>query len=314
MSRILAAIAMGAAAACGSAGTAIAANCATIAVTPGAPAIPTWNPINPTAQEASFSVGVTRASTTSKSVRLIFLDANSSAIPVRIGTTTGPRYQIINIDSGATISFPSSAQVSSQTVPVTSFGNGTNNLVSVNVKVRIPANTAPAEDFSGGANFSETLNFAVECFKNSNGNGPSTGIDNATASGLTLNLAIPKIASIVTAAPATINFGNFTTTTQTAQVSVKSTSTLNVSVATSNTGKLVRSGAVTPVPADSYIPYSMSFNGASMAPNTTLTNQTRAGVLGSSYPLQLVLTDGIPFGKLAGTYSDTITLTISPGQ
>lgn len=291
----------------------MAADCATIAVSPGAPMIPSWNPINPAAQEATFSVAVTRASATSKSVRLIFVDADSTATPVRIGTTTGPRYQIINLDSGATISFPSTALVSSQTVPVTSFGSGTSNVVTVNAKVRIPANTAPAEDFLGGANFSETLKFAVQCFKNSNGTGPSIGIDNATASGLTLNLAIPKIVSIVTAAPATIDFGNFTTTTQTAQVSVKSTSTLNVAVATSNTGKLVRSGAVAPVPADSYIPYSMSFNGAVMASNTTLTNQTRAGVLGSNYPLQLILTDGIPSGKLAGAYSDTITLTITAG-
>ena len=45
--------------------------------------------------------------------------------------------------------------------------------------------------------------------KNSNGNGPSTGIDNATASGLTLNMAIPKIVSIVTAAPATMDQANW---------------------------------------------------------------------------------------------------------
>ena len=83
---------------------ALAANCATISVSPGSPAIPSWNPINPAQQEATFSVTVTRvANPSSKSVRLIFVDANSNATTTRIGTTSGPRYQIINTDSGATI-------------------------------------------------------------------------------------------------------------------------------------------------------------------------------------------------------------------
>lgn len=293
---------------------ALAANCATITVSPATPSIPQWNPLNPTIQEATFTVTVTRVSSTSKSVRLIFLDNNSNATPPRIGSAAGPRYQIIDTGSGDTISYPSGTQISGLNHPAIQFGNGTNNTVTANMKVRILANSTPIEDFTGGNVFTETLSYAAACFKNNgNGNGGANGTDDAVASNLTLNLTIPKLASIVTATPATINFGNFTTTTQQAQVSVKSTSSLNVSASTTNTGKLVRSGAGASPPLNSYIPYSMKFNNVTLAPGSTLTNQARAGVLGISYPLLLTLTDGIPSGKLAGTYSDTITLTITPG-
>lgn len=297
-----------------SATAAMAASCANISASPATPSIPQWNPINPAAQEGTFSLTVTRVSNSTKSVRLIFLDANSNATPVRIGTAAGPRYQIINTDSGETISFPSGTQIVSQSISSTQFGSGANNSVTVNMKVRILANSTPVEDFTGGNVFTETLNYAAACFKNSgNGGGGVNGTDSGTASNLTLSLTIPKLVSIVTATPATINFGNFTTTTQQAQISVKSTSTLNVSASTTNTGRLVRNGAGAAPPLNSYIPYSMKFNNVSITPGTTLTNQARAGVLGSSYPLLLTLTDGIPSGKLAGTYSDTITLTITPG-
>ena len=293
---------------------ALAANCATISVSPASPAIPSWNPINPAAQEANFAVTMTRTKGSSKSARLIFLDSNSSATPTRIRTATGPRYQIINVENGAVISFPSGTRITGVTVPTTAFGNGAYNAVTVNMKVRILANSAPSEDFVGGASYIETLDYAVECFKNNgSGSGNSDGEDGASVSNLTLSLTIPKLVSIVTATPATINFGNFTTTFQQAQVTVKSTSTLNISATTSNGGKLVRSGAIAPYPTNSTILYGMKFNSVTLTPGTPLTNQTRAGVLGNSYPLQLTLTDGIPSGKLAGTYNDTITLTITPG-
>ena len=98
---------------------------------------------------------------------------------------------------------------------------------------------------------------------------------------------------------------------------MKSTSSLNVAVSStsytqSSVTQLVRSGAVTPYPANSVIPYSMTFNGASITPSAALANHQRAGVLGSDYVLLLTL-PGVPSGKLAGSYSDTITLTITPG-
>ena len=76
----------------------------------------------------------------------------------------------------------------------------------------------------------------------------------------------------------------------------------------------MRSGAVTPFPANQSIPYTMTFGGAAITTATGLSNQTRAGVAGSNYPLVLNLTGGLPSGKLAGSYSDTVTLTITPGS
>ena len=314
MIRKLVAVAAVAIGALGAGTAAVAASCANISASPATPSIPQWNPINPAAQEGTFSVTVTRVANSTKGVRLIFLDANNNAAPVRIGSTAGPRYQIINTDSGETISFPSGTQIASQSISSTQFGNGANTSVTVNMKVRILANSTPVEDFTGGNVFTETLSYAAACFKNSgNGIGNPNATDSATASNLTLNLTIPKLVSIVTATPATINFGNFTTTTQQAQVSVKSTSTLDVSASTSNGGKLVRNGAGASPPLNSYIPYSIKFNNLALTLGTTLSTPNRAGVLGSSYPLLLTLTDDIPSGKLAGTYSDTITLTITPG-
>jgi hypothetical protein len=126
-------------------------------------------------------------------------------------------------------------------------------------------------------------------------------------------VSIKKVVSITTAGPQTINFGNFTTTSQQLQVGVKSTSSIDVNVQTANTNQMVLAGAVSPYPANSSIPYTMTLNGTTVSNGTSLTNQTRAGVAGMSWPLLLNLTGGLPSGKIAGTYSDTITLTLTPG-
>ena len=308
-------VTLGAALACAllSTQSAHAANCATLSVSPAAPSIPTWNPLNPAAQEANFTATITRVSSSTKAIRLIFLDANSSAAPTRVGTTSGPRYDIVNVNSGATISFPSGTQVATQTVPQIAFSNSSVASVQVNLKVRIAANTNPSEDFVGGTIYSETLNYAVQCFKSDGGSNPGA-TDGPLGANLSLNLSIPKLASIVTATPSAINFGQFTTTSQQLMVTVKSTSTLNVSATTANGGQFVRSGAVAPYPTNSTIPYAMTFNGSALPTGGTLTNQTRAGVNGSSFPLALTLTGGLPTGKLAGSYADTITLTITAGS
>ncbi len=293
-------------------GTALAATCATVTFTPGTPSIPTWNPLNPAAQEATFTATITRVSNSFKSVRLIFLDSNSTVTPTRIGTTTGPRYNIYNVDTGNIISFASGTVISNTNPPNLSFGNGSSDVLTANLKVQILANTLPSEDFIGGSAYSETMSYAIQCFK-SGGNGQPMATDGPIASNLTLSMSIPKLVSIVTATPSAINFGNFTTTVQQAMVTVKSTSTLNVTVNTDKGGKMIRSGAVAPYPLNSSIPYTMKWNSVVVAPGATLTNQTRAGVTGTAYPLSLTLTDGIPSGKLAGTYADVITVTITAG-
>lgn len=291
--------------------SALAATCATVTLNPGTPSIPTWNPLNPAAQEATFTATITRVSSNFKSVRLIFLDSNSNVTPTRIGTASGPRYNIFNVDTGNIISFASGTVIGSTNPPNLSFGNGPSNVLLTNLKIQIPANTLPSEDFIGGSTYSETLNYAIQCFK-SGGNGQPAATDGPVASNLTLSMSIPKLVSIVTATPSAINFGNFTNTIQQALITVKSTSTLNVTVNTERGGQMTRSGAVSPYPLNSSIPYTMKWNNTIIAPGSTLTNQARAGVTGTAYPLSLTLAE-IPSGKLAGTYSDVITVTITAG-
>ncbi len=157
------------------------------------------------------------------------------------------------------------------------------------------------------------LDYSVDCTNaNASGN-KADGSDKNVSSGLSAQLTIPKLVRLTTASPATINFSNFTTSTQQVQVSIKSTSTINVAVTTTNGGKLVRSGAPAPYPTNSTIAYNMTYNGNLIAPGGTLSNQTRGGVSGTNFPLVLTLTGGVPSGKLAGTYSDTITLSVTPG-
>jgi hypothetical protein len=288
---------------------AMAATCATLSISPATPAIPTWDPIQPALQEASFTATLNPVSSSTKRARLIFLDANSNMTPLRLQGATGPRYEIVNTATGATVSFPMNTQVASQTVPLTQFNNGNSAAVAIPMKVRIPANLNPVEDFVGGTIFAEGLRYAVQCFK---ANGNDNGSDLGVVSGLNVSLTIPRLARLTTASPVTINFGNFTTTSQQVQVSLRSTGSLNVSVTTTNGSKMVRFGTPAPFPLNSVIPYTMRYNGNIIAPGVPLTNQTRAGVLGSSFPLQLQLA-GIPSGKLAGSYSDTITLTVTPG-
>jgi hypothetical protein len=293
-------------------GTALAANCATVTVSPAAPAIPQWNPLNGAAQEASFTVTMTRDAASTKRAKLIFLDSNSNASPTRIGTTTGPRYDILNMDAGSTlVSFPQGTQVASVNIPDSQFSNRGD--ATLSFKVRIRANTSPQEEFTGGTSYTETLRYSVQCFK---ANGQDNGTDSAVQSNLQLNLTIPKLLSIVTAAPDPINFQNFTTAEEQTLIRIRSTSTLNVSAVTANNGKLM---AGTSTAENAIIPYSMRFgvSGSNPLPALPLNSQinaTRAGVTGKDYALRLILTDGVPSGKIAGAYSDTITLTITPGQ
>jgi virulence-associated protein VagC len=293
----------------GSSSPTLAATCATLSVSPATPTIPTWDPIQPALQEASFTATLNPVSSSTKRARLIFLDADSNVTPLRLQSPTGPRYEIVNTATGATISFPMNAQVISQTVPLTQFNNGNSPAVTIPMKVRIAANLNPVEDFVGGTTFAEPVRYSVQCFK---ANGTDNGSDTGVVSGLNVVLTIPRLARLTTASPVTINFGNFTTTTQQVQVALRSTSSLNVAVTTANGSKMVRVGTPAPFPANAVIPYTMRYNGNLIATGVPLTNQARAGVSGASFPLQLQLA-GIPSGKLAGSYSDTITLTVTPG-
>jgi len=285
-------------------GRAEAANCGNVVFSPtSVDFAQTWDPmVSPTAKTLTFNATVNSFNGGSKSIRIIFLDNNAGS-PIRLGSA-GPKY---TVTAGAvTYGFPSGTSVTGQ--PEIMIPNGMNPSISLTLTVTIPANTSPVEDFVGGQVFSEPLKYTLQCLKN-----PGT-TDNGTdslQSGPTISLTIPKLVSITTASPQTINFGNFTTATQTLQVGVKSTSSINVAVQSGD--QMVLAGAVQPYPTNSVIPYTMTLNGDTVANNTSLTNRTRATVGGTNWPLILTLTGGVPSGKLAGSYSDTITLTLTPG-
>jgi len=278
-----------------------AANCAsTVSFSPTTVSFgQTWDPmITPSAKTLSLSATFSNFAAGTKDVKLILLD-NDSGSPLRLGAA-GPKY---TVTAGATTyAFASGTSVTGQ--PAT---NASGSSVTFNLTVTIPANTSPVEDFVGGQAFSESLKFTLQCLKN---NGDEAGI-NSLQSGPTIDITIPRLVSLTTASPQAINFGSFTTTTQTLQVGLKSTSSVNVVVTSGN--QMVLAGAQQPYPANSVIPYTMTFNGVSIANGSSLTNQPRVGVAGTNWPLVLSLTGGLPTGKLAGSYSDTITLTLTPG-
>ena len=276
-------------------GRAEAANCATL--TFGAnPTISGWDPLSGSAGSGSFTVtvGTLQASGASQ-YRLIFLD-NQTASPIQLGTG-GPKYRVT---IGATdYAFPSNAAITS--VP---FNSGT----SLTFNVAVLSNTGPVVDYIGGTVFSEPLNYTLQCY---NGGGATRGSPD-TGAARTVSLTIPKELSITSAGPYNINFGSFTTTTSNTSIGIKSTSSVDVAVTTVNGSQMVLAGAQQPYPTNSTIPYTMTLNGTTIASGPS-TNLTRAGSAGASWPLVLTLPTGLPTGKLAGGYSDTITLTLTPG-
>lgn len=288
-------------------GAAWGADCANIVVTPASPEIPQWNPLDGQAREANFTVKVRRELGGAKSARLIFLDGNSTASPLRVGTA-GPRYEIRNAGS-TVISFPQGTQVGTATsVPTIQFNN--DGEAMLNLKVRILGNASPQEEFTGDATFTETLRYSVQCYK---ANGGALASDQAVLSNLQLSLTIPRLLSIVTAGPARIDFQNFTTAVQEALISIRSTSTLSVSATSAKGSRLMMSDSDA---QNAIIPYELRFGAGSTLsplPIGQVVTAERAGVAGRNYALQLTLTEGVPNGKLAGTYRDLITLTIAPG-
>lgn len=279
----------------------LAANCATVTFT--TPTFPAFDPINGNYTAPAITATVTRINTNAKSVKLILLDTQTG--PLLIGSA-GPIYSVTS--GGNNITYQTGTDVTAVTgAPV---NTPTGSAVTASLTLTIP-NTA--QDFVGGTTFVENLRYSVQCFNNPNlGNG-SVGTPDTGLSAFSISVPILSQVSITTAGPQTINFGSFTTTSQTLQVGVKSTSSINVAISTTNVGQMVLAGAVSPFPTNSTIPYTMTYAGTSIASGGSLLNQTRAGVVGANRALALTLTGGLPSGKLAGSYSDTITLTLTPG-
>ncbi len=279
-----------------------AANCAAITVATSPPTI-AFDPIKATGPvTATFTITVgAKVSNPDVSAILIFTDS-VAATPLKIGAA-GPQYTITN--SGAQlVSFQSGTTAAIQsTITKIPVSNASSN---VTYTVSLPVNTTV--DYTGGTSFTENLSYSLQCYKSLG----TTATGSDTGSLLNLTSTITNVLSVITASPQTLNFGNFTTTSQNLQVNIKSTNTINVAVSTANSSVMALAGAVAPYAANNSIPYTMTFNGAALA-STATNNVVRASVTGANYPFALNLTGGLPTGKLAGTYSDVITLTITPG-
>lgn len=286
------------------AGPALAANCAPISVTTS-PGTLNYDPIKAVAATTTtFTVTFGPMVVSSDAnVRLIFTDS-ATGTPIKIGSS-GPQYSILAA-GGGTVSFVKDTVASSQTgVALISAPSGSNTKTAT-YTVSLPVNSTT--DFVGGTSYTENLGYSLQCYK---ANGTITGTD-ASTSLTTLNSTITNVLSVITASPQTLDFGNFTSASQTLQVGLKSTNSINVSVSTQNSSTMVLSGATAPFTTSNSIPYTMTFNGAALSSSGT-NNVSRASVTGSTYPFIMSLTGGVPSGKLSGTYSDVITLTFTPG-
>ncbi|MGE5564293.1 MAG: hypothetical protein ACM3ZV_13450 [Bacillota bacterium] len=287
---------------------AFAGQCATVTFSPGNVTLPDYDPIAGGSVQASFTATVVRNSPLTTSVRLIFLDSTNT-LPVRlgvVGTGKGPLYQILD-GGGVAVVFPLGTGISTR-IPKISLPIGpSGDAVSVNYLVNILANTAN-RDFTDGS-YGENLAYSVECFQGL----LLQGID-MEVSGPSLSVTIPNRVSMTTASPQTLDFQSFTTLRQQLNVGLKSTGPINVQLTTQNQRRMVLAGAPSPTPSNSYIAYSIALNGHAITTDPyILTNAPRAGVAGRSWPLVLSLARP-PSGKIAGSYSDTITLTVTPGD
>lgn len=291
---------------------AIAAQCATVSFSPATVTVPAWNPITPGAQQASFSMTVTRVSTATNAIRIIFTDSNDSSQPVKLGTNgaaSGPQYQVLD-PSGNNVVYPlGTSIISVKPTPLVQYqSKSSNNAVSVTFRVYVPANT-PGTDFTNGT-YGETINYVIQCTNSGNNTNPTDG----PTSGPALSLTIPNLVSLTTASAATLDFQNFTSLTQQLNVGLKSTGPVDVAIDSTNKLRMVRVGASSPYPDNSTIAYLMSLRSTNIPSlPTTLTSQPRAGVGGTTWPLVLSLPSQ-PSGKVAGSYGDTITLTLTPGS
>jgi hypothetical protein len=291
---------------------AFAANCATVSFSPASVSLPAWNPITPAPVQANFTATVTRADSKTDSVRLIFLDSNDPSQPVKLGATSGggngPNYQLLD-SSGVNILYPLNTAVTSTSAPLLNYPKkGSGDALSASLRLLVPANSGAA-DFANGT-YGATVNYAVQCFANGNKGNGSDG----PLAGPAVSLVIPNLVSLTSASAATLDFQSFTSLTQQLNVGLKSTGPVNVDVQSDNKLKMVRVGAPTPIADNSQIKYFLSLRGENISHTPlTLTNQPRAGVAGTSWPLVLSLPSQ-PSGKVAGSYTDVIVLTLTPGS
>ena len=277
-----------------------------------APTIADWNPmVANDAESTNFNITLTRGASNPNNIDFatIYFTDPDSATSLRVGALSGFAGPVYTIKSGSSdIVFASGVTPSNPLRFDFASGNNQNQLAK-SATFAVDGNNNASADYTSGT-YTETLNYTVQCYK---GNGANITSQGSVTGSLTINVTIPNRLSVITAGPQTINFGSFTTTAQSLAISLKSTGAINASLSTENGNQMVLTGAQTPVPANSTIPYSMAFDGQNVPANgASLNNLSRAGVGGGNKALVLTL-PALPSGKLAGTYKDVITLTLSPG-
>jgi len=130
-----------------------AAACATLTPSPASMVVSGWDPIGGAAQDLSLNLSLQRVSSSAKSVRLILVDAETAALPLRIAGSNGPRYEITDTATGSLIAYPMSTSVDSTNAPVRAFPNGANASINIAARLHVFANTSPIEDFIGGNSY-----------------------------------------------------------------------------------------------------------------------------------------------------------------
>ena len=142
---------------------------------------------------------------------------------------------------------------------------------------------------------------------------PDASVPNEAPGILSVAIQVPNVLSASVAGASTrgeIDFLDFTTLSRSLSISVRSTGRYTVNARSLNGYALVREGATSNTDIDR-ISYDLRFGGHPLAQEAGagFTNP-RAGLQGIQIPLEVVVED--VSGKRAGSYSDTVLLTLTP--
>jgi spore coat protein U-like protein len=164
----------------------------------------------------------------------------------------------------------------------------------------------PGQDIPAGV-YDETLNVQYRCL-----NGSLFDHSTDWQSGVlhvSVNVPSKLVANLSGGSTSgTLDFGDFNDHVRGAMVNVNSTGPFTVSIDSDNYGHMVLDGMAHPG-HDARIDYGLSFNGFP----TRLGSQMhffRTGIGGAGFPLVVYTNDLL--GKRAGTYRDTLTVTVTP--
>ncbi len=144
---------------------------------------------------------------------------------------------------------------------------------------------------------------------------PNATVPNELSGNISVTLRVPNVLSANVAGGSRrgeIDFLDFATLSRSLSISVRSTGPYKVTARSLNGGTMVRQGASSNAQADR-ITYLLRFGGQAMTPDSGAGfSYPRAGLQGLQIPLDVTVED--VSGKRAGTYSDTVMLTLAPAS